>query len=230
MFKAPSPDQLYDQRSIPIPVPPFSVTTSNADLAPQRGSTREVGLYHAATLSSSSVATGSVSAYQMDMRDELDFDVATLRYVNIGRSRHRGVEVHARITETLGSSVFTSYTLQDVTAQAGANTGKRLKAIPRHTLTGGATSVSGAWRTTILTTHARGVYLDDANTVTLPDFTRIDLRFEYLSENSTIFVDIRNARGARYASTGFLDPSGSGAVYVYPAARRVVDIGVRSVR
>src|SRR5688572_33006375 len=85
-----------DQRSIPVPFPPYSVTTSNARLAPQYGTSIEGGLYHRASLGGVGGAaarlTATLSVYQMDMKDELDFDVQSLRYVNIGRSRHRGIE------------------------------------------------------------------------------------------------------------------------------------------
>ena len=33
----------------------------------------------------------------MDMTDELDFDLATFRFVNIGESRHRGVEAGLKL-------------------------------------------------------------------------------------------------------------------------------------
>lgn len=36
-FKAPTPDQLFDQRSIPVPFPPFRVSFSNPELKPQYG-------------------------------------------------------------------------------------------------------------------------------------------------------------------------------------------------
>jgi hypothetical protein len=43
-----------------------------------------------------------------------------------------------------------------------------------------------------------------------------------------LLVDLRNLFATRYASGGYLDPSGSGAVYYYPAAGRTLDIGLRS--
>ncbi|MEX1184116.1 MAG: TonB-dependent receptor, partial [Gemmatimonadota bacterium] len=45
-FKAPTLDQLFDQRSIGVPYPPFSVTLSNDQLRPQYGVNLEAGLYH----------------------------------------------------------------------------------------------------------------------------------------------------------------------------------------
>ena len=136
-FKAPTLDQLFDQRPIPVPFPPFSLTTSNPLLRPQSGTSIEAGVYQDGSWSSLR-ASASVSVYQMDMKDELDFDLQTLRYVNIGSSRHRGVEAGLVLSGPAGTSLFANYTLQAARSQSGDNTGNYLKAIPRHTLSGGA--------------------------------------------------------------------------------------------
>ena len=79
----------------------------------------------------------SVAAYDMNMKDELDFDVQQFKYVNIGRSKHRGIETGVRLDALRRGAAFLNYTLQRVTAEAGPNTGRYLKAIPRQTLSGG---------------------------------------------------------------------------------------------
>jgi outer membrane receptor protein involved in Fe transport len=161
------------------------------------------------------------------MRDELDFSVETFRYVNIGRSRHRGLEAGVSLAAARAST-FANYTLQSVVARTGANHGKHLKAIPRHTL-GGGMSVQ-PWRaleTSLYLTQVRDVYLDDANTVELPPFTRVDARVSLGLRWISLFVDARNVLGDRYSSTGFLDPGGSGETYFHPAAGRVIELGIR---
>jgi outer membrane cobalamin receptor len=226
-FKAPTLDQLYDLRSIPIPFPPFSIRTSNPDLEPQHGTSVELGLYHDAELSASLRASASVSTYQIEMKDELDFSVEEFRYVNIGRSRHRGVEGGISLTGSRAST-FANYTLQSVTSRSGDNEGNRLKAIPRQTL-GGGVSVQ-PWRTletSVLVTNVRDVYLDDANTVELPDFTRVDARAAIGIRRISVFIEARNLLDKRYASTGYLDPGGSGEAYFHPAAGRVIELGIR---
>ena len=40
----------------------------------------------------------SLAAYTMDMENELDFDLQQLKYVNIGKSRHQGIETGLRFT------------------------------------------------------------------------------------------------------------------------------------
>lgn len=225
-FKAPTLDQLFDQRAIPVPFPPFSVTTSNADLAPQFGVNVEAGLSHAFSLGRLGAA-GTLSVFQIDLKDELDFDVASLRYVNIGRSRHRGMEAGLRVTGA-ALSWFANYSRQSATARSGDFAGQQLKAIPRHLLTGGVsfTPVSGM-HAALTVTRLHRMYLDDANTRTIPAWTRTDAQVSWTRGDVTLVLEARNARDARYASTGFLDPAGTGEAYFYPAAGRQLRLVLR---
>ena len=226
-FKAPTLDQLYDLRSIPVPFPPFAIRTSNPDLEPQHGTSVEVGLYHSAALPASLRAAASISAYQTEMKDELDFDVASFRYVNIGRSRHRGVEAGVNVAGA-HASTFANYTLQAATSRTGDYEGKRLKAIPRQTLTAGISMQPVRMlETSLFVTNVRDVYLDDANTVELPDYTRLDARATLGIHAVSVFIDARNLLNSRYSSSGFLDPGGSDEAYYYPAAGRVIEVGIR---
>ncbi len=226
-FKAPTLDQLFDQRPIPVPFPPYSLTTSNPLLRPQSGTSLEAGLYHDHNWSSLH-ASASVSVYQMDMKDELDFDVQTLRYVNIGSSRHRGVEAGIVVRGPAGATLFANYTLQSAKSRSGDNIGSYLKAIPRHTLSGGAgvvlfsrLDVSG------MVSGIGGAFIDDANTIELPSFMRVDARASYPVGAVSIVAEARNLFDARYSTTGYLDPSGTGEAYFYPAAGRALSIGLR---
>jgi outer membrane receptor protein involved in Fe transport len=226
-FKAPTLDQRYDRRPIPVPFPPFSLTTSNASLSPQTGTSIEGGVYHETPLRGGRRLSLSASAYRIDMRDEIDFDVASLSYVNIGRSRHDGIELGV----TGGgprASLAVAYGLQDVTAQAGPAAGNQLKAIPRHSLT---TTLSAAPRERVglalVAIHAGGAYLDDANDVPLDSYTRIDGRLTLRGpRGGALLVELRNLFDARYSTTGFMDPAGTGAVYLHPAAGRTIHIGL----
>lgn len=230
-FKAPTLDQLFDQRRIPV-APGFSITTSNPLLDPQHGMNVEAGVYHrAALLSRRLVAELSLSAYQMDMRDELDFDIQTFRYVNIGESRHRGLETGLKLSGPHVSSAFINYTLQNVTAESGANSGNYLKAIPRGFLSGGFSFAPyRALQTGVIASHARDMYLDDANTRRLPSFTRVDAQLAHAIGLLHAFLAVRNLFNEEYSSTAFPDPGGSNAIYYHPAAGRVFEIGVRHSR
>lgn len=229
-FKAPTLDQKYDLRNIPIPFPPFELRTSNPELTPQYGTNVEAGLYHGGDLSPRLRASATLAVYRIDMKDELDFDVASFRYVNIGKSRHQGLEAGGML-DASRVSAFTVYTLQAATSRSGANAGKRLKAIPRHTVTSGL-SVRPVQRRvlvqgTLALTLVRGIYLDDANTRALPGYTRADAQLSVGSGRLAMHLDLRNLLNAKYSSSGFLDPSGSGEAYLYPAATRVFSAGIR---
>jgi outer membrane receptor protein involved in Fe transport len=228
-FKAPTLEQLYDQRSFPVPFPPFSVTQSNDSLVPSRGRHYEAGLYHTGAAHGIR-AVASVSAYQMDMKEEVDFDVTQLRYENIGRSRHRGLEAGLQMYGNSGTTAYVNYTLQSPTIQSedSENEGNYLKHIPRHTINGGVSQdLFSALTVGAAVTHARGAQLDDANTGTLDAYTRVDAQLAYRLGRFSIFADARNLLDSEYSTLAFFDPAGTGELYHYPAAGRTLQIGVR---
>ncbi|NNE45867.1 MAG: TonB-dependent receptor, partial [Rhodothermales bacterium] len=70
-FKAPTFDQLYDQRAIPVPFPPFQIALSSDVLEPQTGTSMEVGLYQRIQPISSDIAAEiSLALYEINMKDE----------------------------------------------------------------------------------------------------------------------------------------------------------------
>ena len=226
-FKAPTLDQLYDQRNIPVPFPPFQIQTSNSELEPQHGWNVEAGLYHGGQIGGNVSATATLSLYQMWMRDELDFDVATFRYVNVGKSRHRGIEAGFHL-ERDRASAFAGYAWQEALAQSGPNAGKRLKAIPRQVLTAGAAvEPRRGWEISLSLSHVRDRFLDDANTTSLSNYTRVDAQLSGAILGVRCYGAVRNLFNASYNSSGFPDPAGTGAAYFYPAAGRLLELGVR---
>ena len=231
-FKAPTIDQLYDQRAIPVPFPPYAVTVSNPKLDPQYGTSVEAGLYHRAALVPGVLqARLAASAYQMDMRDELDFDLQQFKYVNIGRSRHRGVETGLTLEAPRSVSAFVNYTRQDATSRLGENAGKQLKAIPRDSWSLGLTRTPAhGFGAALTATSVHHTFLDDANTRSLTPYTRIDARASYPVAGVRLTVDVRNLFDRAYSTTGYPDPAGSGTLLLYPASGRVVTIGLESRR
>ncbi|HEV8364917.1 MAG TPA: TonB-dependent receptor [Gemmatimonadaceae bacterium] len=228
-FKAPTLDQLFDQRPIPVPFPPFSLTTSNSALEPQHGVSIEGGISHVFRAATPSPLSLSAAVYHMEMKDELDFDVATLRYINIGRSRHRGLEFGLSADRLGPLSFFGNYTLQAATARSGEASGRALKAIPRHALSTGIGLTPGdAFDLRVTATHSREMFLDDDNTRAIPDYTRLDAQLTRRIARFEVVLGARNLLDARYSTTGFLDPSGSGAAYFYPAAGHSFSLGIRS--
>jgi iron complex outermembrane receptor protein len=230
-FKAPTLDQLFDQRPIPIPVPPYSVTVSNPELRPQHGTAVEAGLNHRALAAAGLTLQTTLAVYRQEMRDELDFDLEQFRYINVGRSLHRGLEIGARLeSETgRGSNAFVTLTRQSVLAKNGANAGRQLKAVPRQVITSGvAARLPARLQAGLTISDIRGAFLDDANARRLPGYTRVDTRLESTGQTIRFSVDVLNIFNRSLVSTGFPDPSGTDVVYYHPAAGRVVLFGVMS--
>jgi outer membrane receptor protein involved in Fe transport len=228
VFKAPTLDQLFDDRAIPIPFPPFSTTVSNPLLSPQRGTAAETGLYSTWTIPGARLDF-SGAAYRERMRDELDFDLTSFRYVNIGRSLHRGVELGTKLTATNGALFFANLSRQSVLAESGQFDGRQLKAIPRTIASAGADL--RLWRELtggLLVTSVGGAFIDDANATPLPGYTRADIRVGVPMGPLRLTFDAMNALGRRYDSTAFPDPAGSAITYRYPAAGRVFVLGLES--
>jgi outer membrane receptor protein involved in Fe transport len=232
-FKAPTLDQLYDQRSIPTPFPPYSITLSNALLDPQRGTGGELGLYHSVYLSSNKMMGDiSLSLYSINMTDEIDFDLQQFKYVNIGKSRHQGFELGLRLQWLSGITPFINYTNQAATSEYGESKGKYLKTVPRQVISGGLTITPLTSFTAGLTVRShKDIYLDDMNTILLPDYTVTDLKFSYdlqiKSVSSRVFIEILNVFDKIYSTTGFPDPAGTpGLIYYFPAVERYFRLGL----
>lgn len=223
-FKAPTLEQLFDPRPVPVPFPPYAISFSSALLEPQHGTSAEIGLYHGVTTDLLE-ATLSLSAYRMDTEDEIDFDLGAFRYVNIGRSRHQGIEAGLALSAPAGLSASLAYTLQDVSDRETPE--RQLKAVPRHTL-GAAVSWSHRAGPTVslASTTLRGIWLDDANTIELPGFTRVDARLSIPLLRARVTLDVHNLLDAAYNTTGFPDTAGSGTVFYYPAAGRVLQLAL----
>jgi vitamin B12 transporter len=165
------------------------------------------------------------------MKNELDFDVENFRYVNIGRSRHRGFEAGLTIDGARAASAFANYTVQSVTARSGEFTGNALKAIPKHVASlGSSITVASRVDLRLVASHTRSMFLDDANSDVLDDYTRVDAHVGYRLGALDVFVDVSNLFDARYSTTGFPDPAGTGDAYFYPAAERTILIGLRRGR
>ena len=234
-FKAPTLDQLYDQRSIIFqvpPNPPFKVLLSSGDLNPQFGTSIELGGYHRAVLSPNFLyGEFSLAAYTMDMKDELDFDLQQLKYVNIGKSRHQGIETGLRITMKSNLNLFLNYTHQSAKSRIGEYAGKFLKAIPRDVIYGGVSAAhkSGVGGSIVIKSSNR-IFIDDANTMALPNFNTVDARLKYQVGLVSATFDVFNIFDQSYSTTGYPDASGSGQVYFYPAAGRQVRLSLNLQR
>ena len=230
-FKAPTLDQLYDLRAFPVPFPPYSIRIANAALTPQEGTSYEVGFYHRIATPDGWSALVSTSAYSIDMTNEIDFSFETFSNINIGKSRHKGIETGIKLAKEVLGSAFLNYTLQDVTLEKGENKGNAVKAIPRHSFSGGIVAEHGPVSASVVLKGLRKMYLDDANSQSLPDYATVDARVAYTrnayTRNAyTLSLSVFNALDKKFNSTAYPDPGGSETLFIFPAALRSVSIGI----
>ena len=237
-FKAPTLDQLTDQRSIdvafmvpdgaggyapfPTTLPPFS----NGSLRPQTGVSEEVGLYQKLKIADWLQTEHSLSYYTTDMTDEIDFDFQTYSYKNIQESRHIGWELGTKYYLMNSISGFINYTWSSITYKSGGNLGHFLKGIPRNVFTTGFSAgltrelqVSLAWNVLNATP------LDDENTMELGNVNYGNAKVSYLFGNVTVFADAQNVLDTKYNSTGY-PAYFSGPMFYLPSAGRVLHGGI----
>ncbi len=214
-FKAPALDQRFDPR----PLPDFAggtFTISNADLTPQQGRTVEAGM--------SRLGHGlswQAALYRTDVDDEIDFDPASFRYANIGRSRHQGVEVAVRRRGRF--SPYVAYTFTSVEAREKARASFQLKSVPRHLARGGMElplpyGVQG----NVSASYVARRFLDDRETVSRPAHFLAQARLARSFGKLRTAIDVRNALDQRYEALGYLLPDfrGGEVAYAYPGSPR----------
>ena len=221
-FKVPTLDQLYDPR----PYPDFSGGTfsiSNPGLVPQRATNAEVGI------SGGDQVRWSALAYRMNVDDEIDFDVNTFSYANIGRSRHVGFELEGESRRWKRVRPSLSYALSHVVELPGD---LQLKNVPRHLLTA-ATDIGLPWAIGVFARYhyTWGAFLDDANVYPIDGPSTLDLRVRRPIGRHTVFVDALNVTGNTYEEYGFTlaDFTGRSTPYAYPGAPRALRAGLTIV-
>jgi hypothetical protein len=115
------------------------------------------------------------------------------------------------------------------TSRNGEHAGNLLKAIPQRVLSAGLSRAArDGFSATLGATFVGETFLDDANTRRLAGPTQLDARASYPVLGTRLSLDVRNLLGKEYSSTGFPDPAGSDVTLLYPAAGRVVMVGIES--
>jgi outer membrane cobalamin receptor len=221
-FKAPTLDQLFDPR----PYPDFrggTFTVSNGNLVPQRATNAEAGV------TGGRAVRWSVLAYRMNVDQEIDFDVQTFSYANIGRSRHTGLELEAEGRWWRRLQPSASYALTHV-VDADEDSGAQLKNVPRHWVTAGAAvELPFAFGATARYSRTWEAFLDDANLFSIDARSRLDIRVRRAAGRHMLFVDVLNATNHVSEEYGFTltDFRGRSVPYAYPSAPRTIRGGIR---
>ena len=218
-FKVPTLDQLFDPR----PYPDFqggTFTISNPNLVPQRATNIEAGISGHGTI------RWSALVYRMHVNDEIDFNVNTFSYANIGERRHAGLELEAEARWWTRWRPSLSYARSDVSVPGSD---LQLKNVPRHLLSAAA-HVNLPWAIGLYAryNHTWEAFLDDGNAFPLDGPSTLDLRVRRPLGRQTLFVDVLNAAGRVYEEYGFTlqDFRGREIPYVYPGAPRALRAGL----
>jgi vitamin B12 transporter len=223
-FHAPTLNQLYDQRPFPTgappPFPPF-ITISNPDLEPQRAVDYEVG----GRWDAPSGAAASLTFYEIFVRDEIDFDLGTFSYANIGKSRHAGFLAAARAPLGRGVALTVTGALAPTTISGGQLDGNQINAVPIGSAAGRLEWTPRDWAS--LEAGARWVarqYLDKENEHPLADFGTIELGGVLRRGPARLSVRVANLLDREYADTGFIGALGEERLV--PAAGRQVTVAL----
>ncbi|HEX3578308.1 MAG TPA: TonB-dependent receptor [Thermoanaerobaculia bacterium] len=220
-FKAPTLDQLFDPR--PFPGPGGSTfTVSNPALLPQRARNAEIGVSR-----NMPAIAWNVSAYRMNVTDEIDFDPTFFTYRNIGSSRHTGVEAMTDLRSTPRIQPMLTYAWTHV-ASTG-NPGQQLKNIPEHvaqlylrtTLPRSITAtLAFRWE------HTR--FADDDGNFPLPDVHTVNAKLSRSYGRVRVDLDALNLFDAKYSYVASIlnDFRGRPNVLEFPAPGRTARVTV----
>lgn len=225
-FKAPTLDQLYDLRAFPVPFPPYQIRIASPLLTPQEGTAFEAGIYHLMDLDSGWQGSVSLTGYTMDMENEIDFSFETFSNVNIGKSSHKGFETGLSFGKPGLGNVFANHTLQDVTQQSGDNRGNAVKAIPKQAFSVGISAEAGSLGATLVWKAAKDMWVDDANTLAIEDYSTLDLRLSWDMRDWQFTADVFNLLDEDFDTTAYPDPGGSDVLFLFPSAMRTLRLGV----
>ena len=234
-FKAPTAYQLYDPRLIPAGEPGAVLNLSNPGLRPQHAAGLELGVYQRLSLAEGGAfAELALSAYRLDVSDEIDFDLRTFKYGNIVQSRHDGVEGSLGATLLPWLSLRHALTMMRVTFRGGPEAGNRLKSIPGTVLASAVhLSFGKGVEGTVTHRFSGSVFLDDANRESLPGTHRVDASLSWPVGAVHLHLAGMNLGNSHAGTGGFLvfDPvRGSDVRMLYPGGGRYLRAGVTVLR
>ena len=235
-FKAPTIDQRTDLKQLQyamffptgseayqmvlITGDPFS----NGDLKPQRSTNYEIGTYQFYRFSKTLSLSINLTGYLTKVQDEIDFDIATLKYKNILDSEHTGLEMALNLNYKDFWNGFFNLNYTEVKFTSGEFQDNFLKGIPKTSFSGGLSySPVAGFGGALVYRGAGGIYLDDENTQKLDGYGVFSARVDYRLSFVTIYLDCENIVDNSYNSTGYMV---YGAKSFFPAVGRFIRGGL----
>ncbi|HEX4583677.1 MAG TPA: TonB-dependent receptor [Burkholderiaceae bacterium] len=195
------------------------------DLLPQHGRIGELGASFAAGR-----ASGRLSAYRMDLTDEIDFDGTTFANVNLPPTRRQGLEAEIDWTILARLKAHAAYTYIDARFREGPTAGNEIPLVARNKASLQLTSDNGrrgSYSIAITTVGGRRYSGDFANSLgNLAGYTTVDLRGRWTLARWTFTATLINALDRRYAPFAGYSTFVNDTFY-YPADPRSLFAGVR---
>ncbi len=203
-FKAPTLDQLYDTRIIRFFGQEFHF--ANTALQPQRSGNFDAGVYQQFPLPGSGwFGELSLSAYLLNISNEIDLDLVTFTYANIQKSRHTGLEGTLGLYFTRRLEFHHTANWMKVRFESGDFKGNQLKHIPQSTFSNRLSlRLSATAALTFTHRFFDKVYLDDANQFTLPGFHVLDGQLQWRFRQIQFDLMVQNLADNAYNSSGYV--------------------------
>jgi iron complex outermembrane receptor protein len=105
----------------------------NTDLNPEKGKSYEIG----GSYSPVERMNLGITLYQIDMKDEITWDIAQNMNVNLDETSHRGVEVSLSYRVKDFINFYGNYSLHEAEFEKGQFKGKQLPFVPTHLISAG---------------------------------------------------------------------------------------------
>ena len=225
-FKAPTVDQRTDLKrmnyAIFFPAPPayqmeiFKANPfANPGLKPQRSTNWELGTYQYYKFTDKLGFEINLVGFQINVKDEIDFDLSAMQYENITSSVHTGMETSIKVLYKNQLSGFFNMNYTETKFSSGALEGNFLKGVPRSSyVLGAAYTPDKGIGGSIIFQGAGSTFLDDENKEKISGYGILSAHIDYKINILTFFVDIENILNKSYSTTGYYM---NGTKYLYPA-------------
>lgn len=232
-FKSPTINQLMDFKQLNFGIfipagPNFIFQRIKADpfgnslLKPQKSNNYELGTYQMLKINSKLIAELSFTVYHTNVTDEIDFDLLTYKYGNIGESLHQGTEVGLKLKYNNNINLNFNYTYTKAEFSSGNFKGNQLKGIPKHNFNSSLSYSLPSGISTSLSMNSIGnIFLDDENLNTLPGYLIFDAQLKYVYKLFEVRLLVKNIFDTQYSNAGYLL---NNSQYLFPSARRYLSV------
>ncbi len=210
-FKSPTFVHLFD--SPPVQSQFGYLLISSHSLRALRGTEYELGV----RLMEEESYYLSLDCFSYEIRNEIEFDFATFRYANIGKSRHRGVELSS--SASLGGRLRAElgFGYNQSTYQQGEFTGNQINGVPEFTYHARVTAkIRQPWQISGILDGRVNQYMDEANEHKLGNYSVVGVASDYALGPIRLAIAVTNLLDAENSVDGYLGALGEKRYYPAP--------------